>query len=83
MAYLITTTGFVEELEGKPTLEQLQKIVGGLIEYVPIHDGGYMYCNEEGKLLGLPPNPYATELIDFGDVIVGDVVVMQKGEEEE
>ena len=41
------------------------------------------YCNEEGKLLGLPVNRAATSMIDFDDVVVGDVVVMELEEEKE
>ena len=83
MAYVLRTDGSTEQLEGKPTLEQLQALVGGYIELVPIFDGSHMYCNEEGKLLGLKPNIFAGALIDFPDTIVGDVVVMEKGDEEE
>ena len=43
---------------------------------------GYLYCNEEGKLLGLPVNMAATTMIEHDDVIRGDVVVMEEGEEE-
>lgn len=57
-----------------PTLDAYQGIVGGDIEVVPgwtIIPGVSMYCNEEGKLDGLPLNfrtPY--------DHIVGTVVVV-------
>ena len=39
------------------TLEAMQKLVGGHIEAVyPFDDPVAIVCNEEGKLLGLPPN---------------------------
>jgi len=39
-----------------------------------------MYINEEGKLLGLESNPYATALAlagQYGDVIAGPVVIVR------
>ena len=57
------------------TLEAKQKIVGGLIEVVPFEletlDDALIVCNEEGKLIGLPPNT----LFDF-DYIAGDYFVI-------
>lgn len=54
-----------------PDLYQLQKAVGGFIETVPhfralTHDGqsykrGTCFCNEEGKITGLPVNVQATK----------------------
>lgn len=61
------------------SLEMLQARVGGYIEAAPIFDRRLtMYCNEEGKLQGLPVNRLATILLDHGahDVIVGDVVLV-------
>ena len=48
-----------------PSLQRLRKVVGGHIEMVPLwtHYGGHpcvAYCNEEGKLEGLPVNPVAS-----------------------
>lgn len=38
-------------------LEEMQKIVGGDIEFVPLPDSDcHIYCNDEGKLDGLPGN---------------------------
>lgn len=53
-------------------LTEMQSIVGGLIEIVPVIDGIAMVCNEEGKLRAdFKPNRYVTwkGLID---VICGD-----------
>jgi len=76
MAYLLKVDGTIEYMGQNPPLKLLQKAVGGLIEPVRTIDGDTMYCNEEGKLRGLPHNPAANKLIDFDDYIVGDVVVM-------
>ena len=45
------------------TLEAKQKLVNGLIEVVPLEQDEdlLIVCNEEGKLLSLPPNT----LFDF------------------
>jgi hypothetical protein len=59
-------------IQQPPTLEELQKYVGGWIEQVPgltkIRIKGGMlhecvaFCNEEGKLLRLPANPLAQQI---------------------
>lgn len=70
-----------------PTLEELQRSVGGPIQEVPYflnyENGGCVaYCHEEGKLLGYPVNIRATSLwrdqgMGFGgDYLCGDVVVI-------
>lgn len=57
-----------------------QKVVGGYIELVPCSYNITVYCNEEGKIQGLPPNHRATAL--FGewlqpwDIIAGNVIVV-------
>jgi hypothetical protein len=57
----------VTEQKKAPEYEQLRKAVGGLIETVPYftkYDGlsrGRAYCNEEGRLRGLPFNRDATK----------------------
>ena len=48
-----------EEIELDNTLEAIQKFVGGLIECITLSDTGSevtLVCNDEGKLLELPPN---------------------------
>lgn len=68
--------------DGEVPLKFLQDAVGGWIECVGLFGAGMpeldIYLNEEGKLMGLPPNATATRLsgIDrHGDLIVGDAVV--------
>lgn len=65
----------VKEIQG--TLENLKEIVGGYIECFHIFDNILCVCNEEGKLMGLPPN-----FVFNGDIIVGDVFFCAGGEED-
>ena len=44
------------QIKVEHTLENLQKIVGGLIEYVELDYHTDCVCNEEGKLLSLELN---------------------------
>ena len=48
--------------EGATSLGFLQGVVGGYIELVRVTDELDMWCNEEGKLQGLPVNEPATAL---------------------
>ena len=45
-----------KQIKVEHTLENLQKIVGGFIEYVELDYNTDIICNEEGKLLGLELN---------------------------
>ena len=57
---IITCT---EEVRNDPlTLEEMQAIVGGLIDVVPLPDGRNMVVNDEGKLMDLPVNSLATKI---------------------
>lgn len=56
----------------KFTLEELQKYVGGYIEYIRLPKKEALVVNEEGTLLGLPLNPMVSAA--YGHPIVGDVV---------
>lgn len=63
-----------EITEVENSLESFQKIVGGHIEFVPSvfqYPIG-IYCNEEGKLEGLPPNI----VLPHGDFAAGTIVVI-------
>lgn len=44
------------EKEIENTLAAMQEAIGGYIEVVYTKDGDAILLNEEGKLLGLPPN---------------------------
>jgi Domain of unknown function (DUF3846) len=86
----ISTDGSVqsETLLGPPALEELRKIVGGHIELVPFFntfDGApcVAFCNEHGKLDGLPANPTAQSYWlralnnrDPRDYLVGNIAVV-------
>lgn len=77
----IKTTGEVIELDiTADSLTTLQTAVGGWVQAIDLTDTMTMWCNEEGKLISLPHNPFAQLLwdISFGahtDYIVGDVVI--------
>jgi len=86
MAILIKSNG--EEINVLPknkrdfTLEELQKLVSGLIEIVRTKDNKTMVINEEGKINDLPINYKATEIYPYNefDFIVGDVLICQENE---
>ena len=60
-------------------LDEMQKIVGGLIEIVHLNDGRLMIVNEEGLLQGLPVNIEATNILrrdhSTTQFIVGNAIV--------
>jgi len=77
----------VREAAKEPPLQELQDLVDGYIEIVPQWSRHFgqrciAYCNEEGKLRGLPMNHRATafwwaalgQRVD--DVLVGDIVLV-------
>jgi hypothetical protein len=73
--------------EGYPGhLDGLQAAVGGWIEYVPTEQDVTLYCNEEGKIEGLPANRVATaafgQLIQPHDYLAGDVVIIGPQDDE-
>jgi hypothetical protein len=95
MAIKITTDKKVTRVRPKNkvfTLEELQKQVDGYIELLPLKrvpefklTDAIMVMNEEGKLLGLPMNQMATDLLTRNypkstDVIVGDVLICKSKE---
>lgn len=60
-------------------LKPLQELVGGYIEFVPLDDERVtLYCNDEGKILGLPPtaawvDPKNGEVLDL---LAGNLVAL-------
>lgn len=77
----LSVDGMVERHDGKPSLEQLQKAVGGYIEAVDIEFMGRrltMFISGNGLLYSLPENAIASLLamdtLRARDYIVGDVV---------
>ena len=61
----------------QPTLQEAQKIVGGLVEMVssPKQPDWQILVNEEGLLRDLPFNEKATELCGTG--IVGHAIILK------
>lgn len=56
------------------SLRGMQETVGGCIELFESTESGIDYfCNEEGKLLSLPPNRYLPER---GDIICGTILAI-------
>ena len=54
---LVEPNKYPKMVEIDDTLEAMQEVVGGDIEeYMPFEDEVAIICNEEGKLIGLPPN---------------------------
>lgn len=67
------------EYDPRNGLEALQERVGGWLESAPVVLPNLtLYCNEEGKIDGLPYNKRATILLgpDNPDWIAGDVVLV-------
>ena len=88
MAKIYKANGEVLDIEPKNEtgfqLEELQAIVGGLIQIIEINDTEIMVINEEGKLENLPLNEQATAIyqkqVYYGDFIVGDVLICKNEE---
>jgi hypothetical protein len=64
------------EPETPLTLEYMQSIVGGYIEIAERFEAGdtplEVYCNEEGKLMGLPLNVFRLD----GEPLVGTLLIV-------
>ena len=58
------------------TLKNLQTIVGGFIEIVPVGSNAVIICNEEGKIRQLPTNIVIGDGSAIWDAICGDLVVV-------
>lgn len=77
----------IPESKGTFSLEELQKYVGGYIEFAPrspfalpeVHDK-VVICNEEGRIHHLPLNELASRVC--GQDLVGDVLICDFGEVE-
>ena len=73
-------TDFTTEILDLETdsLAQLQAAVGGWVQAADLQDDLTLWCNEEGKLIGLTPNVIGTHMWEksFGmtDIIMGDIV---------
>lgn len=84
-ALAITTLGEATIIDlNEGSLEKLQNAVGGYVQAIDLCEGVTMWCNEEGKMMSLPHNPFgqafwetAFPVSEFGrtDYIVGDIVL--------
>jgi len=91
-ALAITTLGEATIIDiNDDSLEKLQKAVGGYVQAVDLCEGVTMWCNEEGKMMSLPHNPFgqafwetAFPVSEFGrtDYIVGDIVLTGGADDE-
>lgn len=70
----ITIDGTVVGLPDQK-LKTLQDAVGGYIQLIPLAFGNNMIVNEDGLLLKLPPNNYASMIAGFP--VVGNVVIIK------
>lgn len=69
------------------TLDQLQALVGGMIEVFGLPEpwfsrGLLAICNEEGTLHNLPPNPFSYSLLgpppaNYGVPVAGTVLIVR------
>lgn len=80
---VIHTNGVSEQRPVDTNLSSLQAIVGGFIEAVTLPDC-HLYCNEEGKLTGLPFNQLASLFAwslgwPRSDMLCGSVVFLGNG----
>ena len=60
------------------TLKEMQKVVGGLIEYVELEHNVDLICNEEGKLLNLELNRLIGNDVIAGTFFIGLVYLFVK-----
>jgi len=61
------------------TLEEMQKCVGGYVEFVHLEDDLVLVVNEEGLINNLPHNEIATKILSSegkANYIVGDALLI-------
>ena len=72
---LVKSNGDYQVIDYEDSLDTLQRIVDGYIEYVNIDDGICMIVNEEGLLRGLDYNEIGS-MFYRGPLIVGDILIV-------
>ena len=72
----------IEEAQIVNSLEVLQGIVGGYIEFYPFVNDIFFILNEEGKLRGLSPNFSIASRNGMVEEIVGDVIIVKSDGED-
>ena len=76
VADIVRVDGTVERLPttvAKMDYRYVQRIVGGWVEHLGVKGVGELWCNEDGKLAGLPKNQKASD--HMGTHVVGDVII--------
>jgi hypothetical protein len=78
---ILYADGREEEVNRKMNLEEMQKVVGGYIEFAPTKvKNRQLVCDEEGLLKDKPVNKAATELVHPNTLhygIRGDVLLVK------
>ena len=66
-----------EIIEFEHTLEEMQRLVGGLIQHTyPFDDEVALICNDEGRLLGMPLNRALYDLRgEIYDIVPGNFFI--------
>lgn len=84
-AVIVDPDGTVRNTEIENSLGGFQAVVGGYIEGV-FGNVATVYVNEEGLLMGLPPNPLATlfaqRILGAGVVLHGTALILGPGDGE-
>lgn len=83
-ALLVQPNKAATRIEFEHTLEEMQNLVGGFIEFVyPFEEPVGIICNEEGKILNLPLNrSLKSDDHSIYDIIAGDFLLVGLGEED-
>lgn len=83
-ALLVQPNQAATRIEFEHTLEKMQSLVGGMIEFVyPFNDPVAIICNEEGKILNLPLNrSLRSNDNSIYDIIAGDFLLVGLGKED-
>lgn len=71
----LTPVPTVRLTQTQPTLAEAQRFIGGTVELIRLGQDVQMLCNEDGRMMQLPPNDYATALA--GRLIVGPVMLLE------
>lgn len=73
-----------EVRDGVPTLEEMQKAVGGLVQVIGLRSGVDLWVNEEGLIRKLPPTVVVEdERRRIHHILVGPVVATRSDREGE
>ena len=80
----MTDTKLTYFTDKKPSLEEAQELVGGLVEFIQLKNGDQMLVNEEGLIQDLEINVEATRIAaDQSDAwimdgIRGNAIILQE-----